>query len=78
VFTDVILLLEEYNSKKNSHVSLKFHVNKLWEAIKLKYIYNMGTAQLNRVKITRNYAINNQLFELIFAILENTANRMDW
>lgn len=45
----MILLLEEYNTKHSSHPNMKFHVNKLWEAIKLKYIYNMSTSQLNRV-----------------------------
>ncbi|KAL4492890.1 hypothetical protein ABPG73_010439 [Tetrahymena malaccensis] len=77
---EVINLQEEMNTKPNVNVNLKFHINKLWESIKLKYIYNMGSQQMNKliewiasnlIQLSENE--NFQNFSFLYHLLDITS-----
>ncbi|EAS01493.2 hypothetical protein TTHERM_00152070 (macronuclear) [Tetrahymena thermophila SB210] len=80
IINEVINLQEEMNTRPNMNVNLKFHVNKLWESIKLKYIYNMGSQQMNKliewiasnlIQLSENE--NFQNFSFLYHLLDITS-----
>ncbi|KAL4506991.1 hypothetical protein ABPG72_001412 [Tetrahymena utriculariae] len=80
IINEVINLQEETNTKPNVNVNLKFHINKLWESIKLKYIYNMGSQQMNKliewiasnlIQLSENE--NFQNFSFLYHLLDITS-----